>query len=58
LRFTRTGNLGPLAGKPLDEWEVFVVNGGIAFRVKNVDSAYNTGLKSMPGDFILSRDDS
>ena len=51
--FTRQGNLGPVAGKDIDQWQIFPVNKGIAVRAVNLDAAYNTGLETLPGDFIL-----
>lgn len=53
--FTRKGLFGPLEGKNLDEWEIFPINGGIACRVKNIDSSYNTGMQALPGDFVLTK---
>lgn len=55
IRFTRQGRLGPLTGKNLDSWELFPINRGLACRAVNVDSAYNTGIKAMPGDFVLTQ---
>jgi hypothetical protein len=56
VEFTRQGNLGPVAGKDIDRWQIFPVNKGIAVKAVNVDAAYNTGIQALPGDFILSED--
>lgn len=57
VKFTRRGTLGPLAGKNIDSWELFPVNKGLACRSLNVETAYNTGIKAVPGDFFLIRND-
>lgn len=58
IRFTRQGTLGPLTGKNIDTWELFPISRGLACRAVNVDSAYNTGIRALPGDFVLSREQS
>ncbi len=55
VKFTRQGQLGPLAGKSIDSWELFPISSGLACRATNVDTAYNTGLKTLAGDFVLTR---
>lgn len=57
VKFTRRGTLGPLAGKSIDSWELFPINKGLACRSLNVETAYNTGIRAVPGDFVLTRND-
>lgn len=53
LTFTRKGTLGPLQGKELDSWVVFPVRDGLAFKAKNLDKHYYSGLETRSADFIL-----